>query len=224
MLDSEQFANWFYDSFGDKKYELVQSPDATIDWMPDYWRVCLENPSALNTVVASHWNRMGFRNSSAIIRDKLSGVKVILEKPSSNYMLAYFFQINGGLYAFGGGPNVSLENSGLPAEISSAINPLYTLHNGFLDLGDGQSGWREIGLLQLEYEKTLDQSPSLLNIFQIGSNSAAIEYGNTTEPKHLLIWASDEEVEEVEDIIEEIDEWIAEQIEEFDDAESPPST
>lgn len=219
MLDISILENWFYDSFGDNKYKFVRPPYDNIGWKHDVWSSILKHPDTSVSEVSKYWKECGFTNAALVIENKLHWVGVLYDNHNSSYLVAYYFQINDGIYVFAGGVADSEKQSILPKKIDEVITPIVSLHDGFLDLSDGQSGWFPRVHLETKITKNKGQTSTLLEIFQIGTNCAALEYGQKRDLKHLMIWAGDEEIEEVDNLIVEIDEWLADQWEEFDDAE-----
>jgi hypothetical protein len=178
--------------------------------IPASWARILSKPDAHKLVLAELWEPVKTLLPGTLdgLKKKLSGVALLLtaSRPPS---LLYLFGLDSNFYAHRGFAPVSRLPE-LGVRLSADLQPLYGLHDGWVDFFSGDFGpvpsgqWRHIGAEE-------DGTGGFLGIFSNGSAALGFDLEDGTGDAYAL-WPDDDEVEEVPDFYAALDQWLAGQL------------
>lgn len=157
-----------------------------------------------------------FSKFAPMLEKKVHQMAIGKYQGKDEYALLYFFLQNGDLRTWIG--HMPLEE--LPeifSKLAIDLAPLYRIHNGFYNLDFGEPGYLPIGRTEIFKNPENPLEKGFLKLFEHGTSVMGIDLDNGNN-KAYIIWSSDEEVEQIESIWVELDSWLTDIIEEYDDA------
>ncbi|MEN8178388.1 MAG: hypothetical protein ABFS39_07155 [Pseudomonadota bacterium] len=150
-----------------------------------------------------------------LLKEKVQQVAVTPDLKPEEFSLLYIFSENGALRVRAG----FQQTTNLPRVFDSLnidLSPLYKTHNGFVDLISYDAGFLPLDAVEIFTDPESGVN-SFLKVFSMGANTFGFDL-DSDEKESYIIWGSEGEVEFVQDFWEELDEWIASDIEDFDSA------
>lgn len=140
-------------------------------------------------------------------------VQIVIAKDEKyKSILLYIFKKDNELFFRAGNPKLTQEPN-LFENIPKEIKKIYNIHDGFIDFISEDHGF-------LPYEEIVNfnknKKSNFLTIASFGSNWLGFDI-ETKEVKPYIVWTSDEEIEVVKDLTAALDEWIADDLANFDE-------
>ncbi len=203
-----------------KSFEsLLFGPNVDCDQsinIPDCWKELVRDDN-LKGNLSKYWLVEGtsFDDLAAMLEKKVHQITVAKFRGKNEYALLYFFLQKGKLRTWIG--HMPLDK--LPVALSNQgidLIPLYRIHNGFYNLSFGEPGFLPVERIEIYQNKDEPEQKRFLKLFEQGASVMGIDL--ESEDNHAyIIWSSDEEIEEVDSIWTELDSWLTDIIEEYDD-------
>ncbi len=183
---------------------------------PDCWRELVRG-DYLKGSLFKYWLVEGpsFGGLAEMLENKVYQVAVAKFRGRNEYSLLYFFLQKGKLRAWVG--HMPLDE--LPKVFSSMridLSPLYRIHNGFYNLNFGEPGFLPIERVEIYQNVDEPGQKGFLKLFEQGTSVMGVDLDSENNQAYI-IWSSDEEIEEVESIWNELDSWLTDIFEEYDD-------
>lgn len=202
--------------FGHDIVEVYGINETQIDLRscPEEWVGALASyDTSIEDLMIDKWrNTSKFPRFSSALKRKLHRVYLAHNKLSGKCFLLYVFTCRNEVIIFVGNAPYSgnSENEG----ILKYLEPVCSVHDGYYLLSGGVI--HLCGRQEILEEMAQMGSNGFMKIFQC--NVDWVGFGlNDSEIKPYIIWSGDEEVEEIDDIYEEIDDWLATRITDYDD-------
>lgn len=212
--------NWLEER-GIESVSTVQLPSESyqpvagvpLDWLP-----LLSGQITLDEFVQSTWlNQAGLENTAKVICQKLQTVALITLRHQTAHHLLYVFTMSDAMNVFIAGRPTTVFPHAIPSAIHDALASVYAIHDGFIDLFDEMTGLQPLDKVRTLLPAASDVPGNFVSVFEIGSNMLGFEVSDDTACPYI-IWGADDDVEEVDNFALELDEWLAAQLEEFDDS------
>lgn len=183
---------------------------------PDEWSDLI-NPSYESGVLERYWMTKGsrFERLPSILEKKVQHMAIARYRESKQCCLLYFFLQKGEVRIWVGNlPTTIMPELLINTKID--FTALYGIHNGFYDFEYGEPGFVPVESVEVYKDADVSGENGFLKIFGHGTAALGIDLDSDNSDAYI-IWGSDEEIEEVEDIWVELDGWMFNLIEEFDD-------
>lgn len=217
-ISRELLKNWLLDNGYTESIEVytIPVPESLTSDVPEAWRDLLEGRIELLDFIEIYWGASGaFPETKKAMCNKLQEIGLVRNKDPKKYELLYVFYLNDTMSLYSGGEPTSFSKEEY-GKICDDLNTLYNIHSSFLDPCDGITGYSVDNLDVLSEKNESDEETRFLKVFEVGSNYMGFDLLDTDSGAYIL-WSSEEEVEKVDSFLEEVDEWLAEQLEEFND-------
>ncbi|MDH3327339.1 MAG: hypothetical protein OEM38_11560 [Gammaproteobacteria bacterium] len=185
--------------------------------LPSQWRDLFSGKKNTNQFIESSWYPLAKSLPTTIdlLKKKVKKIALLEKQESRGFSLLYLFLQNDSLHIRIANPP-AFELPELFTEINYDIKKLYQVHNGFIDLISKDAGFLPLENIEI-FTNQETGGNSFLKIFGNGPNSLGFDLEDNNKTPYI-IWGADDDIEIVDDFWIELDEWIAADIEDFDDA------
>lgn len=210
----DSLINWFSEeSCVEPPYDIFVPPldCKKISNIPGDWVDVLSGKTSPVEFVSAYWGKSGeFPELTETLQSRLVGLGLLVKDKQPK--LLYIFHYEGSIAVFIGDPPIKT----IPKEHQALYEPMKStlaIHNGFLDASDEMTGlipFDSLETIELEEESSED----FLGVFNVGANWLGFDLSKTPAKPYIL-WDHCE-VEEVDSFNNELDSWLATQLEEFD--------
>ncbi len=184
--------------------------------LPTNWSLALAEDLTIAEFIEKQWEQL--KNllplTVALIKKKVQQLAITPDLVKGQYSLLYIFSEDRELRVRVGYLPTQFTNNVL-GKLYIDLSPLYSTHDGFVDLISQDAGF--LSLENIEIYKDLETGiDSFLKVFGVGTNSLGFDLESKKSDAYIL-WGGDADVEAVDDFWSELDEWMASEIEDFDD-------
>lgn len=183
---------------------------------PDIWKGLVQDENS-KVNISNYWLSAGsnFKYLAAMLEKKVQQLVIAKLRGEMEYSLLYFFLDKGKLRTWIGKKPIYI----LPfifSELRIDLSPLYKIHNGFYNFSFGEPGIIPVEEVEIYKNPDVPELKGFLKLFQQGTSEIGLDL-DSEDNQACIIWGSDEEVEEIESIWTELDKWLANIVEEYDD-------
>ena len=185
--------------------------------LPEEWLRILSSSSTnkKNQFIKKWRNTKNFNKFSSILKDKLHEIYLGYDNLEKKFILLYILIYRNEIIIFIG--NQPSERESEKKTILKKIDSIHSIHDGYYLMRGGINHLYSQNEILAQIKKT--EPDNFIKIFQ--DNVDWLGFGlNNGEYIPYIIWSDDEEIEEVDNIYEEIDEWLALTILEYDDVDN----
>ena len=210
--------NYFLD-INFKNYQQILLPplsDLNLpDFIPDSWLRYIEGKIGLVELVDQIWGPVASFLPKTVAAIKKKTAQVCVLQSGHNFSLLYFFTLENEIRSrIAYSPIFNISNR--LKLLDPSVQKLYSVvHNGFIDFVSKDAGFLPQDKIEIFVDETTKKN-SFIKIFSSGTNILGFDI-STEIYSPYIIWGSDEEIEKVDDFWMELDEWIADDLEGFDE-------